>query len=109
MAVAIRQDDLSGAATHALVSGDTRTVALCLGIGGLALVGARFQDGKKRTQMGGEWAAHEAQTSFVPFGKPSAAALNPGLVALIGGILVFAVATWAHPYLGGPALWSMVQ
>jgi uncharacterized membrane protein len=96
------------AAVHAFVSGDARTVALCFAIGLLALVGARFQDGKKRDQMGGEWAAHEAQTSFVPFGRPSAAALNPGPVALIGGIALFALATWAHPYVGGPSLWSMI-
>lgn len=96
------------AVTHAAVSSDARTVALCVAIGGLALVGAWFQDGKKRGQMGAEWDAHEAQTSFVPFGRASAAAFNPGVVALVGGFVVFAVATFAHPYLGGPALWSMI-
>ena len=96
------------AVVHAFVSGDARTVALCAAIGALALIGAWFQDGKKRGQMGAEWDAHEAQTSFVPFGRPSAGALNPGAVALIGGIAVFALATWAHPYAGGPALWSMI-
>ena len=97
------------AAVHALVSGDTRTVLLCAAIGGLALIGAGFQDRKKRAQMGAEWDAHEAATSFVPFGRPSAGALNPGAVALIGGIAVFALATWAHPYAGGPDLWSLVR
>lgn len=97
------------AAVHAFVSGDARTVALCVAIGGLALVGARFQDGKKRDQMGAEWSAHEAQTSFVPFGRRSAGAFNPGAVALIGGIVMFLAATWAHPYAGGPALWSMIR
>ncbi len=96
------------AIVHAFVSGDARTVALCAAILLLALVGAWFQDGKKRGQMGAAWDAHEAQTSFVPFGRPSAGALNPGLVAFIGGIAVFALATWAHPYAGGPALWSMI-
>ena len=97
------------AAVHAGLSGDTRTVLLCLGIGGLALVGAGFQDRKKRGQMGAGWDAHEAATSFVPFGRPSAGALNPGAVALIGGAAVFAAATWAHPYAGGPDLWSLVR
>ncbi len=96
------------AAVHAFLSGDARTVALCVAIGSLALVGAWFQDGKKRGQMGAEWGAHEAQTSFVPFGRPSAGALNPGFVALVGGIAAFLAATWAHPYAGGPALWSMI-
>lgn len=93
------------AAVHAIISGDARTVALCVAIGGLALVGASAQDRKKRGQMGAAWDAHEAQTSFVPFARGR---FNPGLVALIGGIVVFAVATWAHPYLGGPALWSRI-
>ena len=96
------------AVVHAFVSGDARTVALCVAIGFLALVGAWFQDGKKREQLGAGWDAHEAATSFVPFGRPSAGALNPGVIALGGGIAVFALATWAHPYLGGPALWSMI-
>ena len=92
---------------HAFVSGDARTVALCFAIGLLALVGAWFQDGKKREQLGPGWDAHEAATSFVPFGRPSAGALNPGVIALVGGLVVFGVATWAHPYLGGPAIWAM--
>lgn len=93
------------AAVHAIVSGDARVVALSVAIGGLALVGASAQDRKKRGQMGAAWDAHEAQTSFVPFGRGR---INPGLVAAIGGIVVFVVATWAHPYLGGPALWSRI-
>lgn len=93
------------AAVHATISGDTRTVALCAAVGGLALVGAAGQDRKKRGQMGAAWDAHEAQTSFVPFARGR---FNPGALATIGGLVVFAVATWAHPYLGGPALWSRI-
>ena len=92
------------AAVHGWLSGEARTVALCVAIGGLALVGARFQDGKKRGQLGGKWAAHESATSFVPFGRGGA---NPGSVALLVGIVLFLAATWAHPLLGGPPLWSM--
>jgi uncharacterized membrane protein len=93
------------AVVHGWLSGDARTVALCVAIGGLALVGAWFQDGKKRGQLGTKWAAHEGATSFVPFGRGAA---NPGAVALIGGAVLFIAATWAHPLLGGPALWGMV-
>jgi uncharacterized membrane protein len=101
------------AVVHAWVSGDARTVLLCAAIGVLALVGARGQDGKKRGQMGEAWSAHERATSFVPFlnqlrGRAAITTLYPGAVATLGGILLFAVATWAHPYLGGPMLpfWS---
>ena len=93
------------AAVHAAVSGDARTVALCAGIGGLALIGAWFQDGKKRRALGADWDAHERATSFVPFARGG---FNPGVVAAVGGVLLFLAATWAHPYAGGPALWSMV-
>ena len=89
------------ALVHAIVSGDARTVALSVAIGGLALVGARFQDGKKRGQLGDRWAAHEAATSFVPFARGG----NPGAVAVLGGIIVLAVATWLHPVAGGPDIW----
>jgi uncharacterized membrane protein len=101
------------AAVHAWVSGDARTILLCAAIGVLALVGARGQDGKKRRQMGEAWTAYERATSFVPFanqlsGRAAIGTLYPGAVATLGGVLLFAVATWAHPYLGGPMLpfWS---
>lgn len=92
------------ALVHAAVSGDARTVALAAAIGGLALVGARFQDGKKRSQLGERWAAHEAATSFVPFAR---GVHSPGLVALFGGIVLLLVAMTLHPVAGGPDLWSI--
>lgn len=91
------------AAVHAVVSGDARTVALSVAIGGLALIGARAQDGKKRGQLGERWAAHEAATSFVPFGRGLG---NPGAVATLGGIVLLTLAMWLHPLVGGPDLWS---
>ena len=94
------------ALVHAAVSGDVRTVALCAAVGGLALVGARLQDGKKRGQLGENWAAHEAATSFVPFARGLG---NPGAVAIGGGTLLFVVATWLHPVAGGPDIWSMMR
>lgn len=91
------------ALVHTTVSGDARTVALCAAIGGLALVGARLQDGKKRAQLGDRWISHEAATSFIPFARGG----NPGIVALIGGIVLLVVAMALHPVVGGPDLWSM--
>ena len=54
--------------------------------------------------MGAAWASHEAATSFVPFGRGFAL---PGWPALIGGIALFAAATWLHPLAGGPNLWAL--
>ncbi len=92
------------AVVHATLGGTSRDIALSTAILVLALVGARLQDGKKRDQLGAAWGAHEGATSFVPFGRGFA---MPGWTALIGGIVVFAAATFAHPYAGGPNLWGM--
>ncbi len=92
------------AVVHATLGGTGRDVALSTAIFILAIVGARLQDGKKRGQMGAAWAAHEAATSFVPFGRGVA---MPGWTALIGGIALFVAATWLHPLAGGPNLWAM--
>jgi uncharacterized membrane protein len=105
------------AAVHATLSGDLRTVILAAAIGILALAGAALQEGKKRAQLGQAWLAHERATSFVPFGlqfagrAPGTTAL-PGWTALIGGVLLYAAATWAHPALmRAPQLgfWRMVS
>ncbi len=92
------------AIVHATLGGTDRDVALSTGILTLSLVGAYLQDGKKRHQMGAAWTAHEAATSFVPFARGVA---MPGWRALIGGIALFALATYLHPLAGGPNLWAM--
>ena len=97
------------AAVHIAVSGDSRTVVLASGIGVLALLGAAMQDRKKRGQIEG-YAAHEAATGFIPFaaqasGRAAWSSASPGLVALGGGIVLWAVLIWAHPLvIGVPAL-----
>jgi uncharacterized membrane protein len=103
------------AAVHATLSGDKATVLFCFGLGFLALFGASMQDRKKRGQLGAAWAAHEASTSYLPFGaqfggRSSWSSINPGLVATLGGVVLWLAATWAHPMLGAPVvgLWSMI-
>ena len=67
----------------------------------LALGGSAGQDAKKAKLMGEAWHEWVAQTAFVPFTRGIA---NPGMVALVGGTLLFFLATWAHGALGaGPA------
>jgi uncharacterized membrane protein len=103
------------ALVHATLSGNKATILLCVGLGFLALFGAKMQDGKKRDQLGAGWAAHEAATSYLPFGaqfsgRASWGSINPGAVALVGGIVLWLAATWAHPHLGAPVvgLWRMI-
>jgi uncharacterized membrane protein len=68
----------------------------------LALVGAAGQDRKKADLMGEAWHEWTAQTAFVPFTRGLA---YPGTVALVGGTLLFLIATWAHPVPAGIWRW----
>jgi uncharacterized membrane protein len=68
----------------------------------LALAGAAGQDRKKADLMGEAWHEWTAQTAFVPFTRGLA---YPGTVALVGGSLLFLIATWAHPVPAGIWRW----
>jgi uncharacterized membrane protein len=68
----------------------------------LALAGSVGQDRKKAAIMGERWHEWTAQTAFVPFTRGVA---NPGIVALVGGTLLFLIATWAHPVPAGFWRW----
>ncbi len=104
------------ALVHLVLSGDLPTVVLAFGIGFLALVGARLQDGKKRQQLGESWVRYEAQTSYWPFGamlsgKQPWSAIWPGAVPILGGIAFWLLMTWLHPSLmGAPVvgIWGMI-
>jgi len=63
----------------------------------LALGGSVGQDAKKRKLMGERFHEWTAQTAFIPFSRGIA---NPGAVALVGGTLLFLLATWAHGAIG---------
>jgi uncharacterized membrane protein len=69
----------------------------------LALGGSIGQDSKKRQLMGARWHEWAAQTSFVPFAR---GLHNPGAVALVGGTLLFLLATWLHPMPVGIWRWT---
>jgi uncharacterized membrane protein len=68
----------------------------------LALGGAAAQDAKKARLMGEDWHDWTAQTAFIPFTRGVG---NPGMVALIGGTLLFIIATWLHPVPAGFWRW----
>lgn len=63
----------------------------------LALVGSKAQELKKRKLMGSQWTAWLRRTHFTA--RPTAM-LNVGLGPWIAGGLIWAAATWAHPYWG---------
>lgn len=86
--------------SHILIAPRIDTFILCGAIIILALVGSRLQDDKKFVAMGDAWLHWQAKTSFIPFGKGLA---FPGWAALIGGIVLWLAATWAHIPLGAGA------
>jgi uncharacterized membrane protein len=85
------------AVVHFMVIGTAKALVFDSAIVVLALGGAAAQDSKKTKMMGEDWHDWTAQTAFIPFTRGVG---NPGAVALIGGTLLFIVATWAHGAIG---------
>jgi len=70
-----------------------------------ALAGSAGQDIKKARLMGDAWRHWAARTSFLPFarqlsGRGSWVDAIPRPHALLGGIVLWVAATWAHGALG---------
>lgn len=91
--------------SHVLVAPRPAVIALCVAMAFLALVGAAGQDAKKAKLMGGAWQDWSSRTSYWPFGGQASgriawSAAKPGMHALGGGLVVWLVATWAHPLAG---------
>lgn len=90
------------AAVHLMILGMPKAIVLDGAIIILALGGAAAQDRKKAGQMGEDWHDWTAQTAFVPFTRGFA---YPGTLALVGGTLLFLLATWLHPFPAGIWRW----
>jgi uncharacterized membrane protein len=70
----------------------------------LALVGAAFQDDKKRQLRPNFWPAWQQRTSYMPFAAILAGRARFGGFRahdLVGGLVVWLAATWAHMPLAG--------
>jgi len=91
-----------GAICHVIVVGTVKAVVLDGAILLLALGGSLGQDRKKAALMGERWHEWTAQTAFIPFTRGLA---NPGMVAIVGGSLLFLIATWAHRVPAGFWRW----
>lgn len=90
---------------HVLVAPRSAVIVLCAAVALLALVGAAGQDRKKAALMGSVWQDWSSRTSYWPFGGQASgriawSAAKPGMHALGGGLVVWLVATWAHPLAG---------
>jgi len=95
------------ALVHASLSGSPRNLIVAGGIFVLALLGSIGQDRKKERLLGDAWRDWEARTSFVPFGAAVAGKVRwrdciPGAIALVGGIILWALATSYHAPLVSP-------
>jgi uncharacterized membrane protein len=98
---------------HIVVFPVTRSIIVDAAIVILALVGSVMQDRKKRRLQPDLWPAWEAQTSYLPFAAIAAGRARFGgfgMHALLGGLVVWLVATWAHIPLTGwhAGIWRWV-
>ena len=103
------------AAAHIMVLPIAANIVLALTIAILALVGAALQDRKKAALQPGFWSEWERRTSYWPFAAIGRGGISwrlavPGAPALIGGLILWIVASWAHlPLAGWPAgIWRWV-
>ena len=95
------------ALVHISLSGSPRNLIVAGGILILALLGSIGQDRKKERLLGEPWRDWQARTSFVPFGalvrgKVRWRDASPGRIALIGGLVLWALVTSYHAPLVSP-------
>ena len=95
------------ALSHIVLFWSTRTLITAAAMGVLALVGARFQDAKKRGLMGDAWVSWESRTSYWPRWSTF---FSVGLLPWIIGLILFAGFSWLHMPLGGIAagIWRWI-
>ena len=92
---------------HIAVSGSDRNLIVAAGILVLAVAGSVGQDRKKLKLIGEPWRQWLERTSFVPFGALISGRLRwrdamPHWAAIVGGLVLWAVATSLHAPLVSP-------
>jgi uncharacterized membrane protein len=95
------------AAVHVSLWGSPRNLIVAGGIFLLALLGSIGQDAKKARLIGQPWRDWQARTSFIPFGvllqgKVKWNAVLSGWIALVGGLVLWALVTSYHAPLVAP-------
>lgn len=95
------------AACHIAVYPVAKNIVVAVAMAVLGLVGSALQDLKKAKQQPEFWPRWQAMTSFWPFAAVftrRAKLGRIGLHAILGGLVVWLAATWAHmPLSGWPA------
>jgi uncharacterized membrane protein len=95
------------ALVHISLAGDPRNLVVAGGIVILGLFGSIGQDRKKARLLGEPWREWRARTSFVPFAAAFAGRVRwrdtiPGPIALVGGVVLWALVTSYHAPLVSP-------
>ena len=85
------------AVSHALVNPTPSGLVIAEAVFVLAILGAAFQDFKKRRLVGGAWRQWEGRTSFFPFLSGHA---WPGTGPVMVGTILLLAASWAHGSFG---------
>lgn len=93
-------------AAHLLANGDAASILLFGGMTVLALAGSRAQDAKKRLQLGADWEAFAARTSYLPFaavaqGRARVTFRDIGWWRIALGLGLYALLLALHPWLFG--------
>ena len=103
------------ALAHILVMPTPAQIALSVTIILLAMGGSAGQDAKKARLMGAAWRDWAGRTSFLPFARQIGGAARwgeavPRAHALLGGLILWLAATWAHGALGfiAAGIWRWV-
>ncbi|SOE94769.1 Uncharacterized membrane protein [Burkholderia sp. D7] len=89
---------------HIAVFPVTKNIIVATAIVVLALVGSALQDRKKERLQPDLWPVWESKTSYLPFAAIAAGRARLGGFgphAILGGLLVWLVSTWAHLPLAG--------
>jgi uncharacterized membrane protein len=92
---------------HIAVFPVAKNIIVAVAVIVLALVGAALQDHKKERLQPDHWPEWESKTSYLPFAAIAAGRARLGsfgMHALMGGLVVWLVATWAHRPLAGWAV-----
>lgn len=92
---------------HIALSGSPRNLIIAGGMVVLALLGSLGQDARKARLYGAAWSDWAGRTSFLPFaaildGRIAISAARPGWIAVLGGVVLWALASWFHPIAVGP-------
>lgn len=97
------------AIVHILANGDLASLVMFGAFGALGLVGTVLQDAKKAARFGERWRTFAEHSSNLPFlaiaqGRQRLAVGEIGWMRLLGGVVLYAVLQFLHPWLFGVAV-----